>query len=64
MANKPNFFGRVISEQEFAQYMRKLMHASIMLNFEVADSNYNQEIQDGYYWLTQFVEDIDPVLQK
>jgi len=64
MPNNPNFFGAVISEQEFAQYMRKFMHAGIMLNFEVADSNYNQEVHDGYYWLTQFVEQIDPVLEK
>lgn len=58
------FFGANISEKEFAHYMRKFAHATIMLNFEAEDNNYKKEVEDGYYWLTQLVETIDPVLQK
>ena len=58
------FFDGTISKEEFAHYMRKFAHAGIMLNFEAEDSNYQKEVEDGYYWLTQLVERLDPVLFK
>jgi len=58
------FFATVIPKPLFASYLRQFAHASIMLNFEVEDSSYQNKIKEGYYWLTEFAELIDPYLEK
>lgn len=54
-----------ISKQELACYIRKFMHASLMMSYEYEDSDaYKKELGDGYYWLTAIAEDLDPVMSK
>ncbi len=62
--NVDTFFEQNVSKEEFAHYMRKFMHAGIMLSFTEDGENYKNDLGEGYYWLTQFVEQIDPVLEK
>lgn len=57
-----NFFAKNVTKEEFALYMRKFAHAAIMLNF--SDDMYSEEIEAGYYHLTQFIELLDPLIYK
>lgn len=54
------FFKNAISTEEFAVIMRQFLHASVMLNFNDEDKNYQEEVKNGYFWLSQFCEEIDP----
>ena len=57
------FFEKEMSPTEFAQSMRKFMHGAIMLYMQNSDdSSFKNYVEDGYYNLTQFLEEIDPVL--
>ena len=62
--NTADFFNTAISHEDFACNMRNFMHAALMLNFQNTDNASNPEIESGYYWLTKFCEQIDPVLAK
>jgi len=62
--NTAEFFNTSISQEDFARNMRNFMHAALMLNFQNTDKNFNPEIESGYFWLTKFCEQIDPVLTK
>ena len=58
------FFEKHISKEEFALYMRQFLHATVMLNFSSDDHKTNEEIANGYYWLTEFIEELNPQLTK
>lgn len=54
-----------IDNKELACYLRKFMHASLLMSYEYEDSDtYKKELGDGYYWLTALVEKIDPVMDR
>lgn len=63
-SNLDVFFKNSLSPKEFALYVRKFMHASIMLNFHDENGSYAKDIEEGYYWLTEFAEHLDPLLTK
>lgn len=59
------FFEKQVSPVEFAQYMRKFMHGALMLYMQNSDdSSFKYYVEDGYYHLTQFLEEIDPVFEE
>lgn len=53
-----------ISTEEFAVIMPNFLHASVILNFNDDSQNYQEEEEDGYFWLTQFCEEIDLQLKE
>lgn len=58
------FFNNSITKEEFALYMRKFLHTVVIMQLQEEDTTNNATIESGYYWLTQFVEQIDPLLEK
>lgn len=54
------FFNTAISTEEFAVIMRKFLHATVMLNFNDESQNYQEEVKNGYFWLTQFCDELEP----
>ena len=57
-----NFFDEKISTKDFAKYMRRLMYATVTLHLQNEEQLHKEWIEDGFYHLTQFVEEIDPQL--
>ncbi len=58
------FFNNTITKEEFSQYMRQFLHVVVLNQLQAEENTNNATIESGYYWLTQFIEQIDPMLQK
>lgn len=58
------FFANNIEADHFASRMRCFMRAAITYYMEDDDMQWKSEILDGYYLLTEFVELLDPVMDK
>lgn len=55
------FFDKELSEAEFAGYMRRFMRACMLQYLHSSEpQNYTHDVREGYYWLTEFVDLIDP----
>lgn len=55
------FFKKEIGQEDFAKKMRKLLYIAVMQNLQHDDDNlYREQIADVYFWLTLFLETIDP----
>lgn len=51
--------------KEFAGIMRNFMYAALALYLQGEDTEtYKTEISNGHYWLTELLEQIDPVLKE
>lgn len=57
------FFVSEIDPKAFAKYMRRLNHVVLMYALEDTDNRFRDWINDGTFWLNQFAETIDPVLE-
>jgi hypothetical protein len=64
IATMANFFNEEISPEDFARNMRRLLHETLMLNFQSKGNGDNKAIEAGYFWLTKFCEHLDPVMTK
>lgn len=70
VSNKQNlvdaiqFFDEQIETKQFAHIMRRLLHATVRLHIMDEDKMYNDWINDGSFWLNEFLEKIDPQLEK
>ena len=62
--NTAEFFNTSISQEDFARNMRRLLHETLMLNFQSKGNGDNKAIEAGYFWLTKFCEHLDPVMTK
>lgn len=59
------FFGKDISDEEFAQTTRRFVAETIRIVLETNVDYFNKEwISNGYYWLNEFCEMLDPQLEK
>ncbi len=59
------FFGREITDEEFARTTRRFVVETIRMVFESNHEHFNKEwLSDGYYWLNEFCEILDPQLEK
>jgi hypothetical protein len=54
------FFNNAIQTEEFAAIMRKFLHAAVMLNFDDESQNYQEDIKNGYFWLNQLCDELEP----
>jgi hypothetical protein len=70
VSNKQNlvgaiqFFDEQINTKQFAHIVRRLMHATVRLHMTDEDKMYSDWINDGSFWLNEFLEKIDPQLEK
>lgn len=60
------YFHTEISVSEFTSSMRRFMYASISNQLDKVndDEGRSEPINEGFYYLTEFLEKIDPVLDK
>ena len=58
------FFDETIGTKEFAHIMRRLLHSALRLHIKDNNKQYSEWIDDGYFWLNEFLEKIDPQLEK
>ena len=58
------FFDEQIKTKQFAHIVRRLLHATYRLHLLDEDKMYNDWINDGSFWLNEFLEKIDPQLEK
>lgn len=58
------FFNEVIPKQDFAMVMRRFMHATLCMYLDRPDDCYKEYIEEGYAYMTDFLEEIDPQLSK
>lgn len=68
MSNKESiqiqkFFTSEIDPKAFAKHLRRLNYALLMYAMEDDDNRFRAWINDGHFWLNQFAETIDPVLE-
>jgi hypothetical protein len=60
-----DFFTTEIEKEKMALYIRRLLFTVSKQNLENnEDGLYKNWISDGYYWLNEFAETIDPYLEK
>jgi hypothetical protein len=61
-----NFFTKQIEKETMALYIRRLLFAVSKQTLETnCDDGFRKNyISDGYYWLNEFAELIDPYLEK
>ena len=54
------FFSSSISERDFVHVIRKFIRATITQHLHNPDGHvYRQELSEGYYWLTEFVDKLE-----
>lgn len=58
------FFNKNIDPEAFALQMRCFMNAAVTYYMNNDDMLYQAEIRNGYHFLNEFVEVLDPVLEK
>jgi len=68
MSNKESiaiqqFFTSEVDPKAFVKYMRRLNHALLMYAMEDDENRFRPWINDGFFWINQFAETIDPVLE-
>lgn len=64
LENLKEFFDNEIPSDEFAVYVRRLIHVLVLNSFNEKNETNKEWIEEGYYWLTRFLEKIDPNLEK
>lgn len=65
MCNKTQeYFSKVIDPEAFALYMRRLLYVTNILHLRDENNDYKEWIEDGYFYLNDFIETIDPQLEK
>jgi len=59
------FFETEVEAKEFAKYMRRYLHVSVINALEAQESGiYADWVREGHYHLSEFLEKIDPYLEK
>lgn len=58
-----HFFDKDIPVKEFAVCMRKFMFRAMLKYLSTEETECNDDFSNGYYWLTEFLETIDPQLK-
>lgn len=57
------FFSNEIDAKQFAKYMRRINHALVHYALEDDDKMFKEWVSDGYFWLNNFVETLDPQIE-
>lgn len=57
------YFTQFITPEEFAVTMRCFIRAAVTYYIDDEDMTWQKEMQDGYFQLTEFLEQIDPVME-
>lgn len=57
------FFADTIELKEFTKRMRRLNYAAVTMQLTSENETHKEWIADGHYWLTDFLEIIDPNLE-
>lgn len=58
-----HFFSEHVPAKEFAVCMRKFMYRAMLKYLSTEETECNDDFSNGYYWLTEFLETIDPQMK-
>lgn len=58
-----HFFDKDINAKDFAVCMRKFMFRAMLKHLSTEETECNDDFSNGYFWLTEFLETIDPQLK-
>lgn len=58
-----NFFDSTIDKKSFAQNIRTINHIVVTYNLEDDDNRFKDWINDARFWLNDFAELLDPVIE-
>ena len=54
-----------ISPEDMARYARRFIHQSFRMMLQLSEDDYNKEwINDGYFYLNELCEILDPQLEE